>query len=104
MKLSSKVTDTVQKFQEGGAMPPEGAPQEGAPAEEGAGQDPVMQLVQLAQQALSSKDCQAALAVCDGLLQMIQAQQGGQEGAPADPAAQGAPVYKKGGTLVRRIK
>lgn len=104
MKLHNKIT----KFQEGGAMPPQGAPQ-GAPAgPEGAapgapaegGQDPVAQLVQMAQEALQSDNCEAALAVCDGLLTMLSQGQGGG----AAPAEQGAPVYQKGGKIVRRLK
>lgn len=101
MKLSTKVT----KFQEGGAAPapaPQGAPagaapEGGAPAE--GGQDPVQQLVQMAQEALQSGNCEAAMAVCDGLLQILSQGEGG--GAPAE---QGAPVYRKGGVLVRRTK
>lgn len=106
MKLSNKIT----KFQEGGAMAPpveQGAPQ-GAPmapeggAPEGAApeeQDPIAQLVQLAQEALQSQNCEAAMTVCDGLLQVLSQAQGGG-GAPQEP--QGAPVYRKGGVLVRR--
>ncbi len=54
----------------------------------------------MAQQAIQAQDCQAAMAVCDGLLTMISQSQGG------DPAQepQGAPVYRKGGVLVRRTK
>ena len=106
MKLSTKIT----KFQEGGAAPAptqdpsaQGAPAGGgAPSADpaaGGGQDPVQQLVQMAQQALQSQDCQAALAVCDGLLSILSQGQGGGEAAPAE---QGAPVYRKGGVLVRR--
>jgi hypothetical protein len=126
MKLSNKIT----KFQDGGAAPqgsaPDpsqgggGAPQGGDPSQgqdpsQGGGQqDPVAQLVQMAQQALQSKDCQAALAVCDGLLQVLSQAQGGGQGAQGgqgdpsqgggDPSQQGAPVYKRGGQLVRRTK
>lgn len=96
----------VQKFQEGGEMAPQEeapmneAPQEEAGAPEG-GQDPVMQLVQLAAQAVQKQDCEAALAACQGLLQLIQAGQGG--GAPQE-APQGEPVYRAGGKLVGRIR
>lgn len=118
MKLSNKIT----KFQDGGAAPapdpsqgggapaggpPAGDPSQGGgdPSAQGGGQDPVAQLLQMAQQALQSKDCNSALAVCDGFLQLIsQAQQG--QGAPAQGGApggdQGAPVYGKGGKLLRR--
>jgi len=112
MRISNKI---VSKFQEGGAAPA-AAPQ-GAPAPAGAqgdpnaqaGADPVAQLAQMAQQALQTQDCQAAIAVCQGFMSLVQG--GGQEGgappaeggAPA-PAPEGAPVYKAGGKLVRRVK
>lgn len=108
MKIANKI---VSKFQEGGAAPapaPQGAPAgapAGDPAAQGGGQDPVMQLAQMAQQALQAQDCQAAMAVCQGFMSLVQG--GGQEaGAPAEgaPAPEGAPVYKTGGKLVRRVK
>ena len=99
MKISEKIT----KFQEGGAMPAEGAPQGGDPnAPQGGGeQDPMVQLLQIAQQALQGKDCDAAMAVCDGLLQLVAQSQGGGE-APA-PAEGSQPVFKRGGKLIKRI-
>lgn len=100
MKISNKIT----KFQEGGAMPaPQGAPEGGAPAG-GGEQDPMAQLLQIAQQALQNKDAEAAFAVCDGLLQLVAQAQGGQGGAPAPAAGPegGAPVFKRGGQLVKR--
>ena len=95
-----KVNAQIKKFQEGGAMPAEGAPVEqapegGAPVEEG-GEDPLMQLAQAAMQALQSQDCQMAMQVCQAFVQMIQQAQGG---APEQP--QGEPVYRKGGKLLR---
>lgn len=138
-----KVSQRITKYQAGGAAPggdpsqggaPSGAPAGGDPSQGGGqdpsqGQDPVSQLVQLAQQALQGQDCQAAMAVCDGLLSLIQ-QQGGQGGDPSQgggaPPAGGAPggdqggapaggppsqrnggvigqpVYRAGGRLVRR--
>ena len=106
----------VRKFQEGGAMAPEEAmgPEAGAPMpEEGgapeggapAGGDPMemlMQLAQMAMQALQSQDANVAMQVCEGLVQFVQMVQGGGEGAA--PEEQGEPVYRRGGTLVRRIK
>lgn len=102
----------IKKFQEGGPMAPaegapmeempaEGAPVEGAPegAPEG-GQDPIMQIAQVAMQALQSQDCEAAMAVCEAFVAMLQ---GGAEGAP-EAAPEGEPVYRKGGKLVRRIR
>ena len=92
MKISEKIT----KFQEGGQM----APAQGAPAEAQAqAQDPMTQILQIAQQALEAQDCEAAMAVCDGLLQLVAQSQGG---APA--GAEGStPVFKRGGKLVKRI-
>lgn len=80
----------ARKFQEGGAAP---APQ--------GGEDPMVMLLQMAAQAVQSQDCQAALQVCDALLQLVQQAQGGG-GAPAEEAPQGEPVYRRGGRLVRR--
>lgn len=93
----------IKKFQEGGAMPPQGAPQgaeQGAPEEQGAGaeQDPMAMLLQAAAQALQNQDCNMAVQVCQVLVQMAQQ---GQGGAPEEA---GQPVYRKGGRLVRRIK
>lgn len=114
------ISDKIRKFQDGGATPSSGAPdpsqggqpQGGDPSQ--GGQDPIMQLVQLAQQALQSQDCNAAMQVCNGLLSVLQQaqQQGGQGGSPdqsgggappAQGAPQGQPVFKRGGRLVRRI-
>lgn len=95
-------TKYVPRFQEGGQMPAEApveeAPIEGAPAPEEQGGDPMQQLLQVAAQALQAQDCQAAMAVCDALLQLAQG------GAPAEEAPVEAPVYKMGGKLSRRIK
>ena len=88
------------KFQEGGAMPA-GAP---AAAPQG-GEDPMAMLIQGAQQAVQSQDCQIAMQVCQMLLELAG---GGApaEAAPAEAApapAEGEPVYRRGGRLVRRI-
>ena len=105
MKISKTI---IGKYQEGGAMPPEqaapapqegapaeGAPQEGAPA--GGGEDPLMQLMQMAQQALQGQDCQMMAQVCEGFISL--AQQGAGGGQPQE-----APVYGKGGKLLRKVK
>lgn len=82
----------IQKLQEGGMAP--------APTpEEAQAQDPMMQLVQMAQQAVEAQDCEAAMQVCEGFLQLVQSAQGG--GAPAP---EGQPVYKAGGKFVKRVK
>lgn len=105
----------IKVFQMGGPMGPEGAPEEapmggapapeagGAPAEAGApagGEDPIMQIAQVAMQALQAQDCEAAMAVCEAYLQLIQQSQGG---APEEAAPEGEPVYRNGGVLSRRI-
>ena len=95
----------VKKFQDGGVVAPETqgavAPQEGtAPAPEQGREDPLMQIAQMAVQALQTQDCQVAMQVCDAFMQIVQQAQGG---APQE-APQGEPVYRRGGTLVKRIK
>lgn len=96
----------VKKFQDGGAVAPETEgqemPQEGAPQEAQEGQeDPLMQIAQMAAQALQGQDCQTAMQVCETFMQIVQQAQGG---APQEEAPQGEPVYRRGGTLVKRIK
>ena len=96
----------VKKFQDGGVVAPETqgavAPQEGtAPAPEQGREDPLMQIAQMAVQALQTQDCQVAMQVCDAFMQIVQQAQGG---APEEEAPQGEPVYRRGGTLVKRIK
>ena len=76
----------------------EQAPTEAAPAD-GGGQDPMMMLAQAAAQALQGQNCQMAMQVCQGLLELMQQMSGG-----GSPEAQGEPVFRKGGVLVRRIK
>lgn len=93
----------IKKYQEGGPMPAEEAPMEQAPAEGGAPaggspEDALMQMAQLAMQALQNQDCDSAMAVCQAFVEMIQAQQGGGGAAPEEP------VYRAGGRLVRRIR
>lgn len=90
-----------RKYQEGGPMPA-GAP---APAPQG-GQDPMAMLMQGAQQAVQAQDCEIAMQVCQMLLELA-----GGGNAPASPApeatapapAEGEPVYRRGGKLLRRI-
>ena len=90
----------ISKFQEGGAM----APQGGAPAPQG-GEDPMAMLLQGAQQAIEGQDCQVAMQVCQKIHELAGG--GAQGGAPAPAAApapaEGEPVYRRGGRLVRRI-
>ena len=89
-----------RKFQEGGAMPA-GAP---AATPQG-GEDPMAMLMQGAQQAIQTQDCQIAMQVCQMLLELAG---GGApaEAAPAEAApapAEGEPVYRGGGQVLRRI-
>lgn len=102
-----------RKFQEGGAVAApaeEQMPQDNAPMgpegieEPAASGDPMqmlMQLAQMAAQALQTQDANMAMEVCNGLVEFIQVIQGGQE-APQEAPAE--PVYRRGGTLVTRLK
>jgi hypothetical protein len=82
-----------------GGMPPEQGPPPGGPEQAGGGQDPLMQIAQIAAQALQNQDCQAAMAVCEAFLQLIQQVAGGG-GAPEQPAE---PTFqRKGGKLQRK--
>lgn len=105
----------IRKFQMGGPMPAEdpnmagGAPmpaEGGAPVEGGApaggegGGDPVMQLVEMAMQALQAQDPNMAMAVCEGLVGLVQGGGGAQGGAPAPGGAPEEPVMmRKGGKV-----
>lgn len=106
MRIYPKI---VRRFQEGGAMPAEDPAMAEAPMEDpgmqGApeqGGDPLMQLAQMAMQALQGQDCQAAMAVCEGFVQLIQQAQGG--GAPQEAAPEGEPVFRRGGKIVGRMR
>lgn len=89
-----------KKFQEGGPMPAED------PAAQGGG-DPMAQLVQGAAEAVQTGNCDVALQVCQMLMELA-----GGGGAPAGPApeeaapapAEGEPVFRMGGSLVRKIR
>lgn len=103
MKFRPK--NSIQKFQMGGEVAPEAEPMEGqgvpenapenAPANES--NDPIMQLAQMAMQALQNQDCNAAMQVCQVFVQMLQ--QGQPQGSQ-----QGEPVFRKGGILVKRVR
>lgn len=104
MKIESK----VKKFQQGGAMPqdpaaqgapaPEagGAPEAGAPA--GGEQDPMMQILQVAAQAVQTQNCEAAIAVCQALLQIAQG------GAAPEQAPQEEPTFARNGAKIVRVR
>ena len=97
-----KITDRkFLKLQEGGEIPAGAPAPEAAPAPEQApeqGGDPLEQIVMAAAQAVQTQDTQLALQVCQALVELAQG--GGGEPAPAAPEGQ-APVYRKGGRLVR---
>lgn len=87
----------IKMFQEGGVAPmaPEGA----APTQDqGAQQDPLMQIAQMFAQGLQSQDCAMLSQGAQAFLQLVQ--QSGQ-GAPAEQTTQ--PVYAKGGKFKKRI-
>lgn len=95
MKLNPK----IKRFQQGGPMEDPNAapmdaepmPEEGAAPEQGGG-DPLMQIAQIAMQALQNQDCEAAMQVCEAFIQLVQQAQGG--GAP-----QAQPVFRRGGKI-----
>ena len=85
----------IKKFQMGGQV----APAEAAPAPAQGG-DPMMQLAEMAGAALQGQDCGLAMQVCEGFMMLVEQMMGGGAepvGAPAQ-----APVFKKGGKLIRR--
>lgn len=99
---------SIKRFQQGGPMmqdaapmeeemPAEGTPTAEAPTEEP--QNPLLMLAEGAVQALQNQDCQIAMQVCQGLLQVLQS---AQQAAPTEPA--GEPVFRKGGVLIKRIR
>lgn len=88
----------IKKFQEGGAAPQ-------AAAQQGGGEDPTAMLMQGAQQAVQNQDCQIAIQVCQMVLEMLGGGAPAEGGAPEEAApAEGQPVYRRGGKLVRYIK
>ena len=92
MKITPK---NVKKFQMGGQMAPETAAPEAA--QEQTTQDPLVQLAQMAAQALQSQDCNMAMQVCQAFIEIAQ-----QAAAPQE--APGEPVFAKGGKLLRRMQ
>lgn len=89
----------IGKFQEGGAMPPQD------PAVAQGAQDPMAMILEGAMQAIQTQDCQIALQVCQALSEMAGASaQPAPEAAATTTPAEGEPVYRTGGILVRRIK
>ena len=97
IKINNQELNNLLKFQQGGEM---NAPAEAAPAAapEATNEDPMVQLIQAAAQALQAQDCNLAMQVLQALVQMAQGS------APAEAAPAEAPVYKMGGKLSRFIK
>lgn len=92
MKIKFK---NVQKFQEGGAMPPQEEQMPPQEAQQGGGEDQLAQAAQQLVEMLMQQvgDPQAVSAILQMALEMVQSQ--GQ---------QGQPVYRKGGILAYKIK
>lgn len=96
-----KISYEVKKFQVGGPAPmPDEAPMPQDPAAASMEANPVDELTQMAAEALQSGNCDVALAVCQGFIELMQEMAGG--GAPQEAPA-GQPVYRKGGILVKRV-
>lgn len=104
MKIESK----IKKFQQGGAMPQDPAAQgggapaggqapEGAAPEQGA-QDPMTQILQVAAQAVQTQNCEAAMAVCQALMQIAQG------GAGQEQAPQEEPTFARNGAKLVRVR
>lgn len=87
----------ISKFQEGGEM---AAPEEQMPApeEQPQGGDQMQQLIDMFAQGLQNQDCNLLAQAAQIFLQAV-----GGGGAPAEAPAEapGAPVYKRGGRLLR---
>lgn len=88
----------IGKFQEGGAMPVED-PNAQAPAEAGPAADPMTQILQVAAQALQTQNCEAAMAVCQALMQLAQGAAGGPQ-----PAPQEEPTFARNGAKLIKIR
>lgn len=104
MKIESK----IKKFQqggpmsqgapaEGGAAPVEGQAPEGGAPEQG-GQDPMAQILQVAAQAVQTQNCEAAMAVCQALMQIAQG------GAAQESAPQEEPTFARNGAKLVRVR
>lgn len=102
--MELRIKNYVPKYQEGGPMPaaPEEAPVEAGGQPVGGG-DPIMELAQMAMQAMQGQDCEAAMAVCEGFIALVQEMQGGGGEAAPEAAPEGEPVYRAGGKLVGRM-
>lgn len=94
MKIQSKIS----RFQQGGAAPvPQDPAAGGAPAE-GAPENPMEQILQVAAQAVQTGNCEAALAVCQALMSAAQGGMGPGE------APQEEPTFARNGSKLRRVR
>lgn len=87
----------IKKYQEGGDVPmtpEEQIPSQGAP--EGAAQDPMAQIQQMAQQIIEAVGPDAAMALAQTIIQMLQ---GGGASQEAVAMKNGGRLVRKGGTL-----
>lgn len=101
MKIQSKV---ARFMQQGGAAPvPQdpaagGAPAEGAPMEGAQAGNPMEQILQVAAQAVQTGNCEAALAVCQAIMEAARGGMGPGE------APQEEPTFARNGSKLRRVR
>lgn len=91
----AEFNEMIKKFQEGGEMAPPPEEQMPAQEEQPQGGDQMQQLIEMFAQGLQNQDCNLLAQAAQIFLQAV----GGGGGAPAE--AQEAPVYKRGGRLLR---
>lgn len=80
-----KIVEKVKKFQQGGPMPAAG--------------DPMAQLMQVAAEAVQTQNCEAAMAVCQALLQLAQGEGPAPEEAPMEE-----PTFARHGARLVKVK
>lgn len=86
----------ITKFQAGGAMPVEAA-QEAAPQ-----QDPLMEIAAIFSEGLQNGDCQLLARGAEAFLALLQ-QATATAQNPVDQVPEGQPVFRRGGTISRRM-
>lgn len=82
MRIIEKTQKPVKKFQMGGEVEQQPAGNE----------DPMAQILQIAAQAVQTQNCEAAIAVCQALVQIAQ-------GAPAEE-----PTFARNGAKLTRVR
>ena len=88
----------IREYQIGGEMSAQQVQEPQAPA-----QDPIMELVQIFSESLQNGSCEGLAAGAQMFLELV-AQASGQGPAPIGPDSGTQPVFKKGGSIVRRVK